>query len=265
MTQFRFVPLAWLAMALALTCGWGTVRAAEAPTPDPNAALLTAMNELDRLYLPLIGTVGEGEAPAAKAWAAKLIEFWPTFLNRCSNAYPADVRMRDVLGEVRAKVGSAEKLIGEGNLPDAESDLQAGRGLLMQLRVRIGLEYYPDALSRYFEVLNPTASLAAKLNPTNALNSELLKLRDYCIAAKMAWGQLAQTKFDPASIQFSPAQAAAFTKEFAASEAAMAKVIAAFEEGKPPAMLDSVKGLKAAHCGLLKTFAAAPPTADAGK
>lgn len=231
------------------------------PTPpqEANPATFDAMLEFNKEFLPLIVEVAGTNQSAMREQMAKVMAAWPVLAKHCATNFPNDPRLATAMGEAQEGLQQLQKSLAEGRLAAARTNLEEVALGLMRQRVRLGLDYMPDYLLRYSQALNFALATAAPLNPTNVMRADLIRLRDYCIAARSLWQQfLTAPRPDPTRYQFSSDMGLELNAAGGAAVKAMQDMENVFEQGDPAAMLESVRTLQSAYLRLLMAFVRPP-------
>jgi len=114
------------------------------------ADLRADMVKFDQSHIPALVLSAQSRALTAPAMDALMLR-WAWFKQRQAYRSDRDTQWNFDLTAIEHALLNAQRLVGEGSYADAHASLEVVHTTFIQMRRRIGLAYFPDALWRFHQ------------------------------------------------------------------------------------------------------------------
>lgn len=208
--------IAGLALAAALT--------ATAAHADPR----TAMIALERAYVPALAMTNmPGKVAESRIAIGRLEGAWAAYVKTLERGLAGDKAFAAIVAKTSASVQAASAAAGSGDITKAHETLEHVRGDFGAWRAARGIEYFPDALTRFHDAMEHLVDVAAKRADANGRREAYALARSRWIDVERALGG-----FDAALYGFDAARAGRLREMIAKERALLDDYAAAMVEGE---------------------------------
>jgi hypothetical protein len=216
------------AAAAALVAG----SAVAAPTD-----LVDASAQLERAYVPALGLTNQRGNDAQAREAVRRLELsWDAFRARAAPLAAKDAALRATLAASSERVQQAAAQAGAGDMAKAHESLEYLRDALWKWRASRGVEYFPDRLTAYHDVMEHLVDAAARALPGDT--------RIAYAQAVSKWIDVERAPFAAAVHGFDGAAQQRLRAAMASERATLDEFAAAMGSGDPQALADVGRRLK---------------------
>ena len=187
----------------------------------------------DRVYVPALVLTNQPQKPAATAEAlARLKAAWPKLQAAALNDAAA-------IAETDASIREAEKRLSSGSRQAAHDALEGVRLALWKARAARGVDYYPDRLTAFHEVMEQVVdSAAARAFDAPKLERELAE-------ASALWSRVEDARFDAALFGFDAERTARLNGLVKKEREILAQLEASLALGNRETLAAGAKALRA--------------------
>lgn len=161
------------------------------------AGPLEDMAAFDAAYIPALVLTNQPKREAAERAMAKLDQALIGFKQRVPEPLRADKLFAAELAQVEKCISDAARIMGSGgSLTAAHDALEPVRQILLVARRRNGLQYYPDYLTEFHDVMEDLVLAAKKGVPLDDAQRD--EVSTLLARADVAWMKVETVKYDPA-------------------------------------------------------------------
>ena len=226
------------------------------------------MAGIERVYVPPLWLSSQGRGEQALQAVRRLATAWEGFVASFGASDRLDAASAADLEAVSAAVARAASLLDPGpdglaaeaeRVHEAHEVLEGVRIRLREMRLRNGIEFYPDLLTAYHDPMEAIV-LASR---DEELDDEALRarLRALLPEARTLWNRVVTAEFDNAVFELTPQELAQREKLVAAEVKALADLAQALTEGSPLPLRPTARALKPPFAQQVLLFADLPENA----
>ncbi|MDD1718954.1 MAG: hypothetical protein LUQ25_02740 [Methanoregulaceae archaeon] len=175
------------------------------PTAAVPAAMLRDMASLDQAYIPVLALTTQNDAGNSRKAIDTLMGRWAIFNSTYYRAMPGDPMWSSDFQRVNTTISSANRLIAQGNLTGAHTELEQFRLIMLDLRTRNHIDYFIDKLTLFHAPMEEIVLAAQNKAPEEV---DTGTIREIYPAAVMAWNAVKGAEIDAALFDLNETQAA---------------------------------------------------------
>lgn len=209
----------------------------------------------DRGYIPALVATKSGNMIASQNAITNLNRFWKVFKQNYAGSYDADTQWPADFNQVEAKLLAATQIVQNGGpLTRAHDELESIRTTLMELRLRNGIVYYLDYLTRYHEPMEAIVRMASEKTPETLSDSDVERMSDAAARARQLWIEVKSAKFDAVLFGFEEGKVNALQHRIEEEDKALAALRTALRSDDRSMVIEKAKALQPPFAELYKLF-----------
>jgi len=229
------------------------------PVRSAEAGLVQDMVRFDQAYIPVLAVTSDEKLAPARQALARLLPVWTSFKTSHYENVRGDAQWQSSLDTIDRHIKASERIIQQGTrLKDAHEELEHIRFVFMELRVRNGIDYYIDHLTRFHEPME-TIVLAAKGKDESTLTqADLDLIRSTLPKAIQLWQQTSASEIDAVLFGFNSQQASALRQLVENETAALQKLQHRLQTGNKKDIISAAVAIKPNFAKSFKLFGRFP-------
>lgn len=237
----------WLAMLVGLIGLFFVVNA--------QANLLTDSAALDRVYIPALAVTSQGKLEASRHAMERLHRGWRIFSRAHLKDFPTDPSWRSGFMDISQWIARADGVIRRGKkLNEAHEDLEHIRVILMRVRIKHGIDYFPDYLTAYHDPMEKIVLAAKGKTPATLTATDLNAIHKTLPLLERHWHAITQARFVPAELGLDKSQVAQVRQALAVESGAIAALQRALAKGDKAAIIRRAVAIKPPFAELYMLF-----------
>jgi hypothetical protein len=159
----------------------------------------------DKAYIPPLFLTSQGKVEESKLAMKFLKEDWAAFKEKYYSTQPNDVQWKKDLDKAEDLIMAADKNVASGkDLRSAHADLEQAGGILKDARQRNKIEYFPDYLVEFHDIMEEIFEPAANWKPETMSEKDIQNIQKVLSNGLEAWAVTKKAKFTPEFHGFSP-------------------------------------------------------------
>lgn len=219
-------------------------------------ALLKATIEMDRQYIPALIYIGQGDQESAEAAMMKYSQQWSAFVTTFAVSSD-DPEWQHFLNIASGMVSEAFIDVRQGDLTNAQKQLEAVRVTLHGLRERNGIRYFLDELNAYKPYMDAMIKVADSKGSKRFSLAQIRSLQKNWAQVWPRWEAIrhhvSRAKFDQQMFGFSDDRFVELKQAVAQEQMALNKLRQALRTGTHQEIANAAIGLEA---GFMRTYRA---------
>ena len=176
---------------------------------------------------------------------------WSELKGKYYYAPDSDDALRVDFDKIEALIFKSRDIVkSEQNLMAAHTDLESVRYILMDLRLRNNIAYYPDLLTKFHEYMEEIYHSGADANPEDLDEDKIYALKSTLEEGLQVWETVKKAPFDPNAYGFSDEKNRMREKLLVEETAALKRLEDAIANKDKQEIVAAAKGIKpkyAAH------------------
>jgi hypothetical protein len=218
------------------------------------ADILSDSARFDRVYIPALALTSQGEADGSRSAMARLKPAWHVFAQAHERDQPGDLSWTRSFGQVAKQIEEADSLVAAGKLSEAHEALEQVRILLMELRHKHHIAYFPDLLTAFHEPMEEIVLTVKGKTPATLTSAQRGTIKALLPELERRWQAVLGAGFKPALFGFSPERTAKAKQLMEAETQAIARLRKALDDQGSVALLPSGMAIKPAFAQLYMLF-----------
>jgi hypothetical protein len=163
----------------------------------------------DKDYIPALSLTSQGAVNKSKDAMRLLNQSWKIYLKLHRHDYPGDNAWITGFNEIDEWIRKADEIVDSGEkLNDAHNALEHVREILMQLRQKHKIDYYPDYLTAFHEPMEEIVLTAKGKSASTLSELDLAKIRRTLSVLDERWKEVLNARLDPKAFGFDSNHAA---------------------------------------------------------
>ncbi|MHB9132592.1 MAG: hypothetical protein ACYDBB_16100 [Armatimonadota bacterium] len=177
--------------------------------PPEKLAASKDMVRFDQVFIPALALTSQQQPEAAKNAMRQLTAEWKGFQQRYADQCASDAEWQRTFIQVDQRIGTANTVINTKNdFLLAHEELEGVRSILLNLRMRNNIEYFPDYLTEFHGSMEAILLTVNEKTPETLTPAEMAKLLQNLQQATALWRVVEKKPFDPLLYDFSPEKTA---------------------------------------------------------
>jgi hypothetical protein len=211
--------------------------------------------KFDRAFIPPLAITQQEKVQPSKKAVEILLKAWGELKGIYYNAPTSDEALRKDFDKIEALILKSKEIVGsEQNLMSAHTTLESVRYMLMELRLRNNISYYPDLLTRFHEHMEAIYHDGADATPEKLDEDHIYALNSALEEGLQVWEAVKKAPFDPTAYGFSDEQNRTREKLIVEETAALNRLKSAIDNKDKPGIVAAAEGIKPKYAALYKLF-----------
>jgi hypothetical protein len=217
--------------------------------------------KLDRSYVPALALTKMGTRSASEKALQRLDRDWQAFRERFDSAMPDDNQWPSDCQRISQAIATAKEQLDTGHQLEAHEALEAIREILMESRVRSGLDYYLDHMTRFHDTMEEIVLTVKDKKPDELSQKAVARLPDLARKATQEWNVVKSASFDAERFGFSKQKLAQRQQLLKAETLALQELEQAIATGDLVQIIKKGQAIKPPFAKSFMLFGDIPPGA----
>lgn len=209
----------------------------------------------DRAFIPPLAITQKEKVKPSKKAMKILMPAWGELKGKYYHAPTSDDALRKDYDKIDELIAKAKKIVkSEQNLMAAHETLESVRYILMELRLRNNISYYPDVLTKFHEHMEEIYHSGADTTPEDLDEDDIYALKGTLQEALAVWETVKNAPFNPAEYGFSDEKARMREKLMIEETAALKRLEDALAGKDKEKIIAAAEGIKPKYAAQYKLF-----------
>ena len=218
-------------------------------------AVIKDMVALDKAYIPPLFLTSQGKVEESKLAMKFMKEEWTIFKQKYYSAQPNDAQWKKDMDKAEKLIMTADKIVASGeNLRNAHGDLEEAGGILKDARQRDKIEYFPDYLTEFHDIMEEIFEPAANWKPETMSEKDIQTIQKVLSDGLRAWDVTKKAKFIPELYGFSSEKVQKMRNLHKAEEDALLALREAIKKGDKAEIIKQALSLKPKYASIYLLF-----------
>jgi hypothetical protein len=218
-------------------------------------AAIKDMVVFDKAYIPALFLTSQGKGDESKLAMKFLKENWAAFKEKYYSAQSNDIQWKKDMDKAENLIMAADDTIsGSKDLRSAHGDLETAGGILKDARQRNKIEYFPDYLVEFHDIMEEIFEPAANWKPETMSEKDIQDIQNVLSNGLEAWDVAKKAKFTPELYGFSPEKVQRMRNLQKAEEDALLGLQEALKKGDKAEIIKHALSLKPKYAPIYLLF-----------
>jgi hypothetical protein len=209
----------------------------------------------DRAFIPPLAITQQEKVKPSKKAMKILKPAWSQLKDKYYHAQTSDDTLRKDYDKIEEQILKAEQIVNSGkDLMAAHETLESVRYILMDLRLREGISYYPDILTKFHEYMEEMYHSGADAAPEDLDEDFIYALHSTLKEGLVVWEAVKNAPFNPTEYRFSEKKAQMRKKLIIEETTALKRLEDAISSKDNTKIIKAAKGVKPKYAQHYKLF-----------
>lgn len=169
--------------------------------------VLREMVALDRVYIPVLAFTSQDKLEASRKSMKRLVQGWDDFKTNTLDMHKLDPLWDEDMDKVENYIRVAEDIVHQGvSIKSAHDELEHIRNVMLHVRERNDMDYFPDYLTRFHESMEAIVLTVKGKTSEQLTDAQVNEIKLEVEKAYLLWQDVISAKLEPKLFGFSPQQ-----------------------------------------------------------